>query len=94
MSAFLDRPDDQCIYMIAATSALLSCLLLKQLTNPTHRRLFSLIAGLSINFFVFGCSAAAMLAINVACYLVTLICPSRSQHVGVFVVAGLGLTGA
>lgn len=35
-----------------------------------------------------------MLAINLACYLVILLCPSRSQHIGVFIVAGIGLFGA
>lgn len=64
------------------------------MTNVAQRRLFSLVAGLGINFFVFGCSAAAMLAINLACYLVILVCPSDTQHIGVFIFAGVGLFGS
>jgi D-alanyl-lipoteichoic acid acyltransferase DltB (MBOAT superfamily) len=56
--------------------------------------MFSLAAGLSINFFVFGSSAAAMFAINLACYFMMRVFPSDTQHIGVFVVAGVGLCGA
>jgi D-alanyl-lipoteichoic acid acyltransferase DltB (MBOAT superfamily) len=80
--------------MVASTVAFLCCLYLKTLKNAKTRRLFSLCTGLAINFFVFGCSAAAMLVINLLCYLMIRVCPSKTQHIGVFIVAGVGLCGA
>lgn len=35
-----------------------------------------------------------MFAINLACYLVIKVCPTHSQHIGVFILAGLGLFGS
>ena len=94
LSEATHRPDDQAIYMIASTFAMVCCLTLKQMKPPKTRRTFSIICGLTINFYVFGCSAAAMLLINLICYLIMLMCPSKKQHIGVFIVAGFGLCSA
>jgi hypothetical protein len=80
--------------MIASTFAMVCCLILKQIKTPKTRRAFSIVCGLVINFYVFGCSAAAMMLMNLSCFLIMLTFPSKKQHIGVFIVAGFGLFSA
>jgi lysophospholipid acyltransferase len=80
--------------MFGATFVVILCLILKEIKDPTMRRAFSLFFGLSINFFVFGSCAFCMLSVNLFVYLMMICCPSKYQHIGVFLIAGLGLAGA
>jgi len=80
--------------MFGSTLIIILCLVFKQISDPTMRRAFSLFCGLSINFFVFGSCAACMLFVNIFVYLLMIMVPLKYQHLGVFLMAGLGLAGA
>lgn len=73
----MDRPADQVIYMLASVVALLSCFTLKGMEgrSATTRKLFSLLTGLFIHYYVFGLSGLASIVTNILSYLAIVILP-------------------
>ena len=91
----MNRPEDQCVYMISSCVALLCCFLLKAHPGSAfQRKLFSTTCGLFINYYVFGMSGLASLVTNVISYVLIRVMPSKYSHIVVIVVSGLALAQA
>ena len=88
----INRPQDQCVYMISSCVALLCCFLLKMHPGSAfQRKLFSTTCGLFIHYYVFGMSGLASLATNVISYVLIRVMPSKYSHIVVIVASGLAL---
>ena len=92
MSDNLERPIDQGVYMIASTVALFACLYLKQIQDPTSRKIFSTIAGFTIHVYVFGMGALASVSMNLLCYFLLCTFPQRKQHIPVALIGFITLS--
>lgn len=55
----LNKPLDQSVYLVGSFTSIVCSFILKEIKDETTKKLFSLITGLSIHFFVFGISAFA-----------------------------------
>jgi hypothetical protein len=82
---FLGKPMDQSVYLVASVAAILFSFILKEIKNETAKRTFSIVTGMSINFFVFGISALVSFIQNLVTYLMMVMLPPKYQHVAVFV---------
>ena len=81
--------------MFASTLALVCCFILKAHPGSAFsRKLFSTSIGVFIHYYVFGLSGLASIANNLASYAIIRLAPRDYQHVGVFIVSGLGLAVA
>lgn len=85
VSEFLGKPMDQSAYLVASVVAILSSFMLKEIKNETTKRTFSIVMGMSINFFVFGISALTSFIQNLVTYFMMIMLPAKYQHVAVFV---------
>ena len=71
-----DRPEDQVVYMVASTFALLCNFgLYYHPGTPFQRQLYSTTMGFLIHYYVFGLSGLASLATNVFSYLAIRVMP-------------------
>ena len=81
----LGKDADQGIYFVGSFLAIACSFYLKSMKGETQRKVFCLVAGLCINFFVFGISASVGIAQNLLAYLIMVTLPSAYQHRVVFV---------
>lgn len=79
--------------MIASLVAIICCLILKEIKGEHSKKIFSILLGTLIHFYVFGISALASVCQNLVSYLMMVALPEEWQHTAVFVssAAVLGL---
>ena len=88
----VQRPADQCAYMMASVIALISCFLLKAHPGSAfQRKLFSTSMGLFIHYYVFGTGGLASMVTNLISYAVICLAPAKSSHLIVFTISGITL---
>lgn len=70
---------------MASFSGIFACFILKEQKAESRKRLFCIIAGMAIQFFVFGMSAFASFIQNLLSYVLMVSLPYKHAHVAVFV---------
>jgi hypothetical protein len=73
------------VYFVASFIAIGCCLVLKQIKGEINKKLFSIVTGTVIHFYVFGISAFASVSQNLLSYLMMIVLPADWQHTAVFV---------
>jgi uncharacterized membrane protein YqjE len=72
------------VYLFASFTAIGFSFALKEVKDESTKRSLSILAGMTINFFVFGISALASFFQNLLSYLMMILLPAKYQHVAVF----------
>jgi len=58
-SSLLNKPIDQTIYLTASLIVITLCFVLKQIKGELYKKMFSVVIGTLIHFYVFGVAAYA-----------------------------------
>jgi len=79
------------VYLFASFTAIGFSFAIKEVKDESTKRSLSILAGMAINFFVFGISALASFLQNLLSYAMMILLPAKYQHVAVFATSAIVL---